>query len=74
MTLDSKEDLGEKTVGKSVTCLDIMRDKDGLQDSFVSALVLLSLDTTTKSYRRIGFSTMLVKHFDSSQQDVVTIV
>ena len=45
VTLDSKENLEEMTVGTKVTCLDIMRDKTGgIHGKFVSALVLLPIE------------------------------
>ncbi|KAI1422497.1 heterokaryon incompatibility protein-domain-containing protein [Xylaria sp. FL1777] len=59
--------------GKPVTCLDIMRDKNG-DNPFVSALVLEQLEDHPGSYRRIGFSTMTAEFFENSQPTDVIII
>lgn len=71
VTLDSREDIQEVYLGMMVTCLDVMRDKNG---RFVSSLVLLPLDPLSRKFRRIGFSTMLVEHFDGASQEEITII
>lgn len=57
--------------GKVVTCLDIMRDKDG---EYASALILLPLDGKPGKFRRVGFSTMTKALFQGAQQTEVTVV
>lgn len=74
VTFDSKEDARQVEVGMSVRCLDVMRDREGIHDRFVSGLVLRAVDGMEGCYRRVGFSTMLAEHFDGSEREDITIV
>jgi hypothetical protein len=58
---------------KIVTCLDIMRDKEGINE-FISALILLQVDGQPETYRRVGFSTMTKGFFQDAELTSVTIV
>lgn len=72
--LDSKDDWDLIEVGMTVKCLDIMRDKNGLHGNYVSGLVLHPVDRAKGSFRRIGFSTMLVDHYHDSKVETITIL
>jgi hypothetical protein len=70
--MDTVEDMLEAR-GKIVTCLDIMRDKEGT-NGFISALILLSVDGQPNTYRRVGFSTMTKDFFQDAELTSVTII
>jgi Heterokaryon incompatibility protein (HET) len=77
VVLDSVDDSDEALEGKSVMCLDIMRDKPGQssgRDPYVSALILLPDESREGCYRRIGLSTMRVSHFQAAKRENVTII
>lgn len=68
-TLDSVQDIEDIQLGILVTCLDIMRDS-----KYASGLVLVPVNDQSGRYHRIGFSTMLVEHFEDSALAEITIV
>jgi len=70
--MDTVEDMLEAR-SKIVTCLDIMRDKEGT-NGFISALILLSVDGQPNTYRRVGFSTMTNDFFQDAELTSVTII
>ena len=74
VTLDSKEDYEKLEPGLPVKCLNLMQDKKGLHGNFVSGLVLRPANQESSRYVRIGFSTMLMEHFEDSVLETVTIV
>lgn len=71
--MDSREDIIRATGGMEVKCLDIMEDTDP-RYPYVSALILLPADGRPGAYRRIGFSTMRIDHFEEVQLEEITIV
>lgn len=72
--MDAVEDMLEARA-KTVTCLDIMRDKVPLGSrAYISALVLWSVPGGAGHFRRIGFSTMTPQFFRGAELADVTIV
>ncbi|KAI0395066.1 heterokaryon incompatibility protein-domain-containing protein [Xylariaceae sp. FL0594] len=75
---DSREDYEGLEAGAAVVCLDVMRDKSDKENdsNYVSGLVLvpLELPDSGEVYKRVGFSTMRVKHFSDAVVEEVTIV
>jgi len=69
--MDSREDIIRATRGMEVKCFDIMRDT---RYPYVSGLILLPVEDRSGTYRRIGFSTMWIEHFEGSQLEDVLIV
>ena len=74
VTLDSREDIETVRTGTLLLCLDIMRDKNGLHNSYVSSLILLPVESQSNCYRRVGFSTMLAEHFTDASLEEITVV
>ena len=74
VTVDSREDIDSIQPGMSLICLDIMQDRKGLQNDYVSGLILLPMEMRGHHYRRIGFSTRLAEHFKDASFEEITIV
>ena len=72
--MDAIEDMLEARA-KTVTCLDIMRDKvpEGSR-AYISALILWPVPSQAGHFRRIGFSTMTPEFFQDAELADVTIV
>ena len=74
VTVDSREDIESIRPDTSLTCLDIMRDRKGLHNNYVSGLILVPLAIRGHHYRRIGFSTMLAERFEDASLEEITII
>lgn len=74
VTFDAIDDAKETIEGEVLTCLDIMRDKNGLHGNFVSGLVLRQLEGKYGVYKRVGFSTMKAEHFAGGKMMQITII
>lgn len=72
--MDAVEDMLEARA-KTVTCLDIMRDKvpEGSR-AYISALILWPVPSQAGHFRRIGFSTMTPEFFQDAELADVTIM
>ena len=72
--MDAVEEMLEARA-KTVTCLDIMRDKvpEGSQ-AHISALILWPVPGEAGQFRRIGFSTMTAEFFQGAELADITIV
>ena len=72
--MDAIEDMLEARA-KSLTCLDIMRDKVPVGSrAYISALLLWPVPGGAGHFRRIGFSTMTAEFFQGAELADVTIV
>lgn len=74
VTVDSREDVESIQPGMLLLCVDIMRDRKGSYDNYVSGLILLPAEIQGYFFRRIGFSTMLAEHFEDASLEEMTIV
>ena len=72
--MDAIEDMLEARA-KTVTCLDIMRDKvpEGSR-AYISALILWPVPSQAGHFRRIGFSSMTPEFFQGAELADVTII
>ena len=72
--IDTVEDMLEAR-DKTVTCLDIMRDKvPAGSQAYVSALILWPVPGKTNYFRRIGFSTMTPEFYQGAELTNITII
>lgn len=72
--MDAVEDMLEAK-GKSVTCLDIMRDKvPADSQTYISALILSPVPGEAEHFHRINFSTMTPESFQGAELADVTII
>ena len=72
--MDAVEDMLEAR-GKTVTCLDIMRDKVPADSrAYISALILSPVSGEAGHFRRIGFSTMTPEFFQDAELADITII
>ncbi|KIM95499.1 hypothetical protein OIDMADRAFT_34243 [Oidiodendron maius Zn] len=71
MAVDTIQDWEILQAGSSVTCFDLMRDKDA---EYVSGLMLLPLEGRDGHYRRIGFSAMRKNNFAQATKREIVIL